>query len=271
MTEWQQQDKKEKNEQKELHTDNEPSLEDFLVEEEEDEKEIAKKKKHARIKRMVAIAVAGFLILNVFGLLLSFFNFDTYRLWQASNEFSDHEHIQEMSEAVVTIRGEQSRGTGFAIRPDGLIVTNHHVIDRMLSIVVAFPDGQLFEGEVVESYPDIDLAFLKIEGEDLPFLPLSETAGHINEKIYVIGNPLSQTQIVNDGVILEQTQEHDVIQISNPIYSGHSGSPVLNDQGEVVGVVYARTIPGIGSGEDSRGLAIPAMEVLERLEELNIK
>ena len=97
---------------------------------------------------------------------------------------------------------------------------------------------------------DLDVALLKVEGENLPHLPLRISDAKEHESIYVIGNPLTQTQIVNEGEIVNNEQPYQVMKITNPIFPGHSGSPVISQAGEVVGIVYARMIPSIGSQEE---------------------
>lgn len=246
----------------------EPSIEDFFREEPPDEEEIQRKQRSRKLKKWIALLIAGFLILNAFGLLLNYVNADLWNLWQSTEELMEREEIQEMSEAVVTIHGHQSRGTGFAISGEGLILTNDHVIDEVPSIIVAFPSGELYEGEVIWTDPALDVALLQIEAASVPHLPLSKEDAAVDDTIYVIGNPLSQSQIVNEGVVLEQTREHNVLQITNPIYPGHSGSPVINEQGEVVGVVYARPTASSRMDEGStRGLAVPISDILPLLNE----
>ncbi|MGO4886852.1 S1C family serine protease [Anaerobacillus sp. MEB173] len=242
----------------------EPSLEDFLLDEEEDEETKKRKKKRQKFIKITAIAIAFGLVFQVVGSLFNMFNLDAIAFLKTSYRLSQQEDISRYKEAVVTIQGERSKGTGFSITEDGLIVTNEHVIRDQERIAVNFPNGELFEGEVIESYTDVDLAFLKVSGKNLPTLPLSEHRGAVDEDIYVIGNPLSFTQIANEGHILESSGEKAVTMISAPIYKGNSGSPVINKKGDVVGVVYAkRRVPG----ESSVGLAIPIEYVHDRLPE----
>jgi serine protease Do len=88
-----------------------------------------------------------------------------------------------------------------------------------------------------------------------------------NDHIYIIGNPLSYTQIANEGEIINTTPTSAVLQITAPVYRGNSGSPVLTEKNEVIGVVYAATVPTIKSGEKATGLAVPVQRVFELLDE----
>lgn len=230
----------------------EPSPEDFKIEHISEEKE-EKKRGSKKWVKLVAIVIAAMLVFQVSAVFFSTFSLDAIRFLQTSYRLSGQEDVKQYKQAVVTVQGDRSRGTGFAISSDGLIVTNHHVIENQRKIMVGFHEGELFEGEIISSYPDIDIAFLKVEGENIPYLPLSDQDGLKNEKIYVIGNPLSWTRIANEGEILESK---DLTLISAPIYRGNSGSPVINMEGEVVAVVFAIRRTNQYGGR-SVGLAVP--------------
>src|SRR5699024_1075888 len=111
-------------------------------------------------------------------------------------------------------------------------------------ITVAFPKDGLFTGEIVDVFPEIDLAILDITGENLPYLTLAEeTTFSKDEKINVIGNPLNFRGIVNEGNVIDYIRlkdwDEEVIMIEAPIYSGNSGSPIINKSGQVIGIVFA--------------------------------
>ena len=90
----------------------------------------------------------------------------------------------------MTIQNEYSKGTGFNISKNGLIITNYHVVDGMNPITVTFPQGELLKASILESDPDSDLAILQVNGENLPFLTLSKPdVWRKQDPIYVIGNP----------------------------------------------------------------------------------
>jgi serine protease Do len=238
----------------------EPSPEDFLEEEIVDD-EIEKKHSRKKWIKITATVIAIMLAFQIVGVFLSTYSIDAIRFLQTSYRLSQQDDIQEYKQAVVTVQGERSRGTGFNISADGLIITNHHVIENQNQIMVGFYEGELFEGEVISSYPEIDIAFLKVNGTDLPNLPLSLIDGAVDDRIYVIGNPLSWTQIANEGEILDTSQ---LTYISAPIYRGNSGSPVINSDGEVVAVVFAKRRTTQYGGK-SVGLAVPIEIVREYL------
>ncbi|WP_088105349.1 S1C family serine protease [Halalkalibacter urbisdiaboli] len=249
----------------------EPSLEDFLDEEEDEhtkEMEQYRIKRRQKMFRLIAFSICLFLVINGLSIWFKLYNFDSIGLNRESKELSKEEYIQKYKEAVVMIQRDNSRGTGFAVSANGLIVTNHHVVEGTGPLIISFPSGEKFIGDVIESDQEIDIALVDVDGNDLPYLTLSTKETNLNEKIYVIGNPLLQSQIVNEGTILEKADTYDVVKISAPIFRGHSGSPVISEEGEVVAVVYAKTIPTIFNEDDSAGLAVPIELVHKKINEL---
>jgi len=163
-----------------------------------------------------------------------------------SAKLSTDKEIKTYKEAVVVVETGDSRGTGFSISSDGTIITNEHVVKDNDVVTVGFAKDGLFSAEVVETHPSVDLAVLQVEGEDLPFLQLADTFElEVDEQVTFIGNPLSFQRIVNKGTIIGYTTVKDwtesVVMIEAPIYRGNSGSPIINDEGEVIGVVFATT------------------------------
>ncbi|KMK76515.1 S1C family serine protease [Alkalihalobacillus pseudalcaliphilus] len=243
-------------EEKEGHFD-EPPLEAFLEDEETEEIKQKRHKKKRFLFGSIAVILSLGLLFQVFAVWFNWFNLDSIQLRQASEALSEDEIVVHSKEAVVLIQNGPGRGTGFIIDEDGYIITNEHVVNQRDPISVHFQDGSAYVAEVIESDVNLDIALLKIEASDLPSLSLSTEELQVEDSIYVIGNPLLQMQIANQGEVLEKGERFNVLRISNSIYPGHSGSPVLNEQGEVIGVVYARTNPTHSQGDQSVGLAVP--------------
>ena len=238
----------------------EPPLEDFLFNEEDEIIKERHRKRRSVITKVVAIILAFALVVSALQIWPQIFNLSSIPFLQKSAELSQKEDIRQYKEAVVTIQDQTSKGTGFNISNKGLIITNHHVVDGMNPITVTFPNGELLEASLLVSDPDIDLAILGIEGENLPYISLSQPdKWRIKDHIYVIGNPLFHNQIVNEGKILEGSHQNDVLLLSAPIYKGNSGSPVISSSGDVIGVVYAKSL------KEPIGYAIPIEKVLEKL------
>jgi serine protease Do len=251
----------------------EPPIEDFFRVEEVSEKEIKRKMRRQKGMKVGAFILALFLLINGLAIWTNVINIPALQFVKTSYRLSQKESIQTAKQAVVTIEGESSKGTGFNIRKDGLIITNSHVIEKMITIKIYFPNGQAYKGEIIHNNPELDVAILEIEGENLPILKLQKTQNWKEKQhIYVIGNPLAYTQIANEGEIIGLTLINDrttpVLQISAPIFRGNSGSPVLTEDNEVIGLVYATTIPKLASNEKASGLAVPIEQVKEVLEQM---
>jgi len=154
---------------------------------------------------------------------------------------------------------QTSLGSGVIIDGDrGLILTNAHVIQRSGTITVALMDRREYKARIVGADPDSDLAVLKIDSkENLPSIAMGESDDlMIGETVIAIGNPFGFSHTVTTGVVsavhrsirAEDRVYHDFIQIDASINPGNSGGPLLNINGELVGVntaIYAKA-QGIG-------------------------
>ena len=203
-----------------------------------------KPKRQKPIVRIIVWLMALTLAFNTFAIIFNMYSIPAVEFLKVSSKLSSQETIQTYKKAVVTINSESSKGTGFAVSADGYILTNEHVIDDALSLTVVFPDNSLYKAEVVEAYEQYDLALLKIDGENLPYLNLADTSAFTErEHVYFIGNPLYFSGIANEGTIVGLTSASDIttdiVMMDAPVYKGNSGSPVINNQGDVIGVVFA--------------------------------
>ncbi|SDI27039.1 S1C family serine protease [Natribacillus halophilus] len=242
----------------------EPPLEAFLREEVDDEITMKKKRGKKRWMKLGIIFASFLLIFQGVSTLVQFIQPDVVDFLTTSYELSQDEDVAEWRESVVTLQVEQpgasARGTGFFIDDDGLIATNRHVVEDAFQIGVSLHDGSAYEASIVSQSEDVDLALIEIE-EDIAVDPLqlqpegAETEEGTN--ITIIGNPLNFTGIANEGEILDTGNPTT---ISAPTYRGNSGSPAINDDGEVVGVIYATRQPPPGQG-GRVGLMVPTDEV----------
>jgi len=137
-------------------------------------------------------------------------------------------------------------GTGFFISPDGLVVTNFHVIRSAASLAAVNYNGALFLFEKIVAEPTgVDLAILKFRAKDVPFLRLGDSTDKVEgEKVIVIGNPAGFLGTVSDGIISGFRGNRSLIQITAPISHGSSGSPVMDENGQVIGVATWLSEPG---------------------------
>jgi putative serine protease PepD len=147
-----------------------------------------------------------------------------------------------------TVTEGQAAGTGFVLTADGYIVTNNHVIDGATDITVDFSDGSEVSAEVVAADPNSDLAVLKVDRSDLTPLPLGSSDDlQVGEQVVAIGNALdlSGEPTVTTGIVSATgrylTEPNgarlvNLIQTDTAINPGNSGGPLLNMNGEVVGI-----------------------------------
>jgi serine protease Do len=140
-------------------------------------------------------------------------------------------------------RDRRGAGSGFIIEEDGYVVTNHHVVEDADQIIVRLADRREFEAELVGSDPLSDIALLKIDAENLPTLEFgdSETLRQ-GEWVMAIGSPFNFDQTVTAGIVSAKGRSNasqqyvPFIQTDVAINRGNSGGPLLNLDGEVVGV-----------------------------------
>jgi serine protease Do len=168
-----------------------------------------------------------------------------------------------------------SLGTGFVISPDGYIITNNHVIEDVDKIEVQFEDGQKYDAKVVGRDPRTDVALIRIEPKgELPSLPLGDSdAVRPGDWVVAIGNPFGLAHTVTAGIVSARHREinqdpdarrfDDFLQTDAAINPGNSGGPLLNLNGEVIGINTA-----INPRANTIGFAVPvniAKDVLPQL------
>lgn len=144
------------------------------------------------------------------------------------------------SAIVLIVAGNQkagSFGSGFVINPNGLIVTNDHVIGRYGQIQVKTADGKVYPATVVSRDTRLDLALVQIQPRSsLPSLRLRLAPPRIGQQVYTIGNPLGMEKSISDGIV-SRLEDDGYIQYTAATNPGNSGGPLLNEDGEVIGVV----------------------------------
>src|SRR5579883_1684512 len=158
-------------------------------------------------------------------------------------------------------RVQNSLGSGVIVDPDGLIVTNHHVIQDAQEITVVLPDRREFEAKVLRSDERTDLAVLKVDpkGERLPTLPIGDSDSlQVGDLVLAIGNPFGVGQTVTSGIVsgLARTAVgigdfRSFIQTDAAINPGNSGGALIDLDGRLVGIntaIFSRSGGSIGIG-----------------------
>ncbi len=161
----------------------------------------------------------------------------------------------------------QGSGSGAIIDMKGHILTNHHVVANAQKLEVTLADGSKWPAKLIGSDPDNDLAVIKIEApkEKLKIIPMGDSKNlRIGQKVLAIGNPFGFERTLTTGVISSLgrtirsevgTMIEDVIQTDAAINPGNSGGPLLNSDGEIIGINTAIISPTGGSV--GIGFAIP--------------
>lgn len=171
--------------------------------------------------------------------------------------------VRKCGPAVVMIfrqEGDQisSMGSGFLVDPTGIIVTNFHVVRNATSIWVKLISGEIYRVvKIVNLNKDKDICLIKIEGFDLPYVILgnsNEVA--IGENCFAIGNPQGFENTVSTGIISGRRlyKGFTLFQTTTPVSPGSSGGPLINERGEVIGVL---SLTWTEPGSQNINFAIP--------------
>ena len=162
-------------------------------------------------------------------------------------------------------RQTQSRGSGVIVDADqGLVVTNHHVIEQADEVLVTLTDGREFDATVVGQDPEADIAVVRIPAENLIALSWADSDQlRVGDFVVAIGNPFGLGQTVTSGIVsalgrsgLGIEEIEDFIQTDASINPGNSGGALVNLRGELVGINTA--IVGPSGGNVGIGFAIPS-------------
>lgn len=164
-------------------------------------------------------------------------------------------------------------GTAFVYDRDGFMLTNHHVIDSATDITVGFIDGRELQAKVVGADKPTDVAVLQVDAHDLPALPLGDSDRiQVGDWVVAIGNPFGLSHTVSAGILsakdrtnddvkgLDPTGYFNFLQTDASINLGNSGGPLLDVNGEVVGINSA-----VRANANSIGFAIPINMVKQLL------
>ena len=167
-----------------------------------------------------------------------------------------------------------SLGSGFVISADGFIVTNNHVVENASDIQVTFTDGLKLEAELIASDAETDLALLKVDANNLPFLEFGDSdTAKVGNWVMAIGNPHGLGGTVTAGIVSARGRMlggryDDFIQTDASINRGNSGGPLFDLDGKVIGVNSMIISPSGGS--IGIGFAIPsnlANNIIQQLQE----
>jgi putative serine protease PepD len=162
----------------------------------------------------------------------------------------------------------QAQGSGFVYDTDGHVITNDHVVKGASSISVMFPDGSEYAAKVVGTDPSTDLAVIKVDAPSSKLHPLSlgnSGSLQVGDGVVAIGSPFGLAETVTTGIVsaldrdISSANNYTIsgaIQTDAAINHGNSGGPLLNMDGDVVGV--NTQIESESGGNDGVGFAVPS-------------
>jgi S1-C subfamily serine protease len=160
--------------------------------------------------------------------------------------------VERAAPAVVGIRAETKSGrpgglgSGVIYTPDGYVLTNSHVVAGAHALSVALTDGHTYEAQQIGDDPDTDTAVLRLPSSDVPHAAIGSSANlRVGQLVIAIGNPLSYSATVTSGIVSALGRSlraasgrliESVIQTDAPLNPGNSGGPLIDAQGNVVGI-----------------------------------
>ena len=167
------------------------------------------------------------------------------------------------------------QGSGFFISRDGYAVTNNHVVQGAENVQVTTDDSKIHSAKVIGTDPRTDLALIKVDGGDFPFVKLADNSPRVGDWVLAVGNPFGLGGTVTAGIVSARGRDigagpyDDFIQIDAPVNKGNSGGPTFDVDGNVIGVNTAIFSPSGGSV--GIAFAIPSDTVKSVVEQLRDK
>ncbi len=181
-------------------------------------------------------------------------------------------NIDRIINSTVTIRSGMGHGSGFIVDESGLIVTNSHVVGSAENVTIIFASGMEVKGRVLRANKHRDVALVKVDAGGLKPLPIRSSIVSHAEEVYAVGTPFDEslqstiTKGIVSGIRTEEKSGLKLIQSDVDIHGGNSGGPLLDSQGNVVGI----SVSGIGLRKLSAGLNF-FIPIIDGLEWLNVK
>jgi len=177
--------------------------------------------------------------------------------------------VEDAVRGVVSVLTDDGQGSGAIYSEDGYIVTNHHVIKTASNIEVLFSDGSRVDAILVGSNSVNDIALLKVDVDNLYNLDFGNSNDvKIGQKVVALGNPLGLSFTVTEGIVSAKDRiiidgAAGLIQTDVAVNPGNSGGPLLNKEGEVIGIVNAKL-----AGYEGLGFAIPSNIVVSDIDSI---
>ncbi len=227
----------------------------------------------ADVIESVSPAVVNIAVTKVDTAAPTAFEFSSPRGQQQQLPFEFFQRFFDGAQPRMQPRRSEGQGSGFLIDASGYIVTNNHVAGGADEITVTLQDGRKFKAELVGNDAKTDLALIKVDAGNLPYVAFGDSdQARVGDWVVAIGNPFGLGGTATAGIISARGRDinsgpyDDYLQLDAPINFGNSGGPVFNVRGEVVGVNTAIFSPN--GGNIGIGFAIPANQAKEIVADL---
>ena len=168
---------------------------------------------------------------------------------------------RQVSPAVVSVLRDEGSGSGFILSPDGIVLTNAHVVGPARTVRIGLADGRELVGQVLGGDPSVDVAVVRVDARDLPSVTIGDADRlEVGQMAIAIGNPLGLERTVTSGVVSAINRNprgfglDGLIQTDAAISPGNSGGPLLDSEGRVIGI---NTAVLRAPGAEGLGFAIP--------------
>ncbi len=213
--------------------------------------------------------------LLVSSLAFSFFNFSPKINASKNKEVETTVDVENASEGVAKLtveleNGDISTGSAVVIREDGYLLTNYHVVNGSDFIHVNLNSNEEFKGKLIGFDPSTDLAIVKIDSKNLTTLPIANSENlKVGQKVFAIGSPFGLQNTVTAGILSAKNRNatflkanatelsiENFLQTDAPVNSGNSGGAMINDKGQLIGIITA--IASESGKSEGYSFAIPS-------------
>lgn len=195
-------------------------------------------------------------------------------VYSRDNDYRNEEMVnvtvyEKINPAIVLVEAQMldgiSSGTGCIINKSGIVLTSSHVVDKASYIEITTSKGEVYKAEIIKKDAETgDLALLKIQ-PNKPFpstIKLGDSSlVKVGQKVLAIGNPFGFNGTLTTGIVSRIDYERNKIQTDAAINPGSSGGPILNANGEVIGISQSIFNPDNNKSNIGIGFAVPANEV----------
>jgi S1-C subfamily serine protease len=222
--------------------------------------------------RLIAVLLVVSLVFFLFAGIVQLLGLPPLDLLFESGRLTRDATVRSWTESVVAISADERRGTGFVIESGTIVVTNQHIIENADSVTVNYGAGKSETTSDWVFNEEIDLVLIAVDAQRNGLVLASGAMPAPGDVLTMIGNPLGFFRIVSQvefiGIAHTGGWNEPLYAIRGAVYRGNSGSPLINAEGKVVGVLFA-TVASSAQEEGIIGLVIPAATILRYIETLD--